>query len=140
MAVLRAAVAAGVDHIKTVQYYGPDIVSELIRDALNPYPPELAILSKVAAQPLHVKLSDHALWMSANEPHHRAASGEFTGGTSFGIRPAPKSSWRDPGAARSRCFPVRGSPPGHLTSPIAMARFCQTAGRLRRCAVSKRGT
>jgi aryl-alcohol dehydrogenase-like predicted oxidoreductase len=45
--VLRAAVAAGVDHIDTAQYYGPDLVNELIRDALHPYPPELAIVSKV---------------------------------------------------------------------------------------------
>jgi aryl-alcohol dehydrogenase-like predicted oxidoreductase len=48
--VLRAAVAAGVDHIDTAQYYGPDVVNELIRDALHPYPPELAIVSKVAAR------------------------------------------------------------------------------------------
>ena len=47
--VLRAAVAAGVDHIDTAQYYGPDLVNDLIREALHPYPPELAIVSKVAA-------------------------------------------------------------------------------------------
>jgi aryl-alcohol dehydrogenase-like predicted oxidoreductase len=45
--VLRAAVRAGVDHLDTAQYYGPDIVNDLIRDALYPYPPELAIVSKV---------------------------------------------------------------------------------------------
>ena len=50
MGVLRAAVAAGVDHIDTAQYYGPDVVNELIRDALHPYPPELAIVSKVAVR------------------------------------------------------------------------------------------
>ena len=44
--VLRAAVAAGIDHIDTAQYYGPDMVNELIREALYPYPPELAIVSK----------------------------------------------------------------------------------------------
>ena len=47
--VLRAAVAAGVDHIDTAQYYGPGTVNALIRDALYPYPGELAIVSKVAA-------------------------------------------------------------------------------------------
>jgi aryl-alcohol dehydrogenase-like predicted oxidoreductase len=45
--VLRAAVAAGIDHIDTAQYYGPDVVNELIREALHPYPRELAIVSKV---------------------------------------------------------------------------------------------
>jgi pyridoxine 4-dehydrogenase len=49
ISVLRAAVAAGVDHIDTAQYYGPGTVNALIRDALYPYPDELAIVSKVAA-------------------------------------------------------------------------------------------
>ena len=48
--VLRAAVAAGVDHIDTAQYYGPGTVNELIREALHPYPDSLAIVSKVAAR------------------------------------------------------------------------------------------
>jgi pyridoxine 4-dehydrogenase len=48
--VLRAAVAAGVDHIDTAQYYGPGTVNELIREALYPYPAGLAIVSKVAAR------------------------------------------------------------------------------------------
>ena len=48
--VLRAAVAAGVDHIDTAQYYGPGTVNELIREALYPYPDNLAIVSKVAAR------------------------------------------------------------------------------------------
>ena len=45
--LLRAAVTAGVDHIDTAQYYGPDIVNDLIREALYPYPPQLAVVSKV---------------------------------------------------------------------------------------------
>ena len=48
--VLRAAVAAGVDHIDTAQYYGAGVVNDLIREALHPYPPELAIVSKVAVR------------------------------------------------------------------------------------------
>jgi aryl-alcohol dehydrogenase-like predicted oxidoreductase len=50
IAVLRAAVAAGVDHIDTAQYYGPDVVNELIREALSPYPPQLVLVSKVGAR------------------------------------------------------------------------------------------
>jgi aryl-alcohol dehydrogenase-like predicted oxidoreductase len=45
--VLRAAADAGIDHIDTAQYYGPDVVNDLIREALHPYPQELAIVSKV---------------------------------------------------------------------------------------------
>jgi len=50
IALLRAAVAAGVDHIDTAQYYGPDVVNDLIREALHPYPDGLSIVSKVAAR------------------------------------------------------------------------------------------
>jgi aryl-alcohol dehydrogenase-like predicted oxidoreductase len=46
--VLRAAVAAGVDHIDTAQYYGAGTVNQLIREALHPYPDGVAIVSKVA--------------------------------------------------------------------------------------------
>jgi pyridoxine 4-dehydrogenase len=48
--VLRAAVAAGVDHIDTAQYYGPGVVNDLIREAIYPYPDGLAIVSKVAVR------------------------------------------------------------------------------------------
>ncbi|HEX6524387.1 MAG TPA: oxidoreductase [Streptosporangiaceae bacterium] len=48
--VLRSAVDAGVVHIDTAQYYGPGTVNELIREALYPYPDDLAIVSKVAGR------------------------------------------------------------------------------------------
>jgi len=48
--VLRTAVDSGINHIDTAQYYGPGVVNELIREALLPYPSDLAIVSKVAAR------------------------------------------------------------------------------------------
>jgi len=48
--VLRTAVAEGVNHIDTAQFYGPGVVNELIREALHPYPAGLAIVSKVGAR------------------------------------------------------------------------------------------
>jgi pyridoxine 4-dehydrogenase len=48
--VLRQAVAGGVDHIDTAQFYGPDIANELIHAALHPYPRELVLISKVGAR------------------------------------------------------------------------------------------
>jgi pyridoxine 4-dehydrogenase len=62
--VLRAAVAAGVNHIDTAQYYGPGTVNQLIREALHPYPDGLAIVSKVAAR----RDTDRAL-PRYDEPH-----------------------------------------------------------------------
>src|SRR3984893_8517075 len=50
ISVLRAAIDAGIDHIDTAQYYGPGVVNSLIREALFPYPDELALVSKVAAR------------------------------------------------------------------------------------------
>ena len=48
--VLREAVARGVDHIDTAQFYGPNVVNELIREALHPYSRELVLVSKVGAR------------------------------------------------------------------------------------------
>ena len=49
VAVLRRAVAAGVNHIDTAQFYGPDVANDLIHDALHPYPEDLVLVSKVGA-------------------------------------------------------------------------------------------
>ena len=49
LAVLRAAVAAGVDHIDTSDFYGPHVTNALIREALHPYPDDLVIVTKVGA-------------------------------------------------------------------------------------------
>src|SRR5260370_32034158 len=46
-AVLRRAIELGVDHIDTSQYYGPDVVNDLIREALYPYPEDLKLVTKV---------------------------------------------------------------------------------------------
>jgi aryl-alcohol dehydrogenase-like predicted oxidoreductase len=48
-AVLRRAVELGANHIDTAQYYGPDVVNDLIRETLYPYPAELRLVTKVGA-------------------------------------------------------------------------------------------
>jgi pyridoxine 4-dehydrogenase len=48
--VLRYAVAHGVEHIDTAQFYGPDVANELIHAALHPYPKGLVLVSKVGAR------------------------------------------------------------------------------------------
>ena len=50
LAVLRQAVAAGVDHIDTSDFYGPHVTNQLIREALHPYPDGLVIVTKVGAR------------------------------------------------------------------------------------------
>ena len=50
LAVLRAAVEAGVNHIDTSDFYGPHITNQIIREALHPYPAELVLVTKLGAR------------------------------------------------------------------------------------------
>ena len=50
IAVLREAIASGVDHIDTSDFYGPHITNQLIKQALHPYPEDLVIVTKVGAR------------------------------------------------------------------------------------------
>jgi pyridoxine 4-dehydrogenase len=50
IAVLREAVASGVDHIDTSDFYGPHVTNQLIKQALHPYPDNLTIVTKVGAR------------------------------------------------------------------------------------------
>ncbi len=49
LAVLRQAVASGVNHIDTSDFYGPHVTNQIIREALHPYPDDLVIVTKVGA-------------------------------------------------------------------------------------------
>jgi aryl-alcohol dehydrogenase-like predicted oxidoreductase len=50
VAVLREAIAAGVNHIDTSDYYGPHVTNQIIRQALHPYPAGLVIVTKLGAR------------------------------------------------------------------------------------------
>ena len=50
LAVLREAVASGIDHIDTSDFYGPHITNQLIHEALHPYPENLVIVTKIGAR------------------------------------------------------------------------------------------
>ena len=63
LAVLKRAVELGVDHIDTAQFYGPDVANELIKEALHPYPDNLALVSKVGA-----RRDDKGAWVPASQP------------------------------------------------------------------------
>ncbi len=63
LAVLRAAVAAGVDHIDTSDFYGPHVTNQLIKEALDPYPADLTLVTKIGA-----KRGTDKSWNRANSP------------------------------------------------------------------------
>jgi pyridoxine 4-dehydrogenase len=50
LAVLREALASGVNHIDTSDFYGPHITNQIIREALHPYPDDLTIVTKISAR------------------------------------------------------------------------------------------
>ena len=63
VAVLRAAVATGVNHIDTSDYYGPHVTNQVIRQTLHPYPDGLVIVTKLGAR----RPPDKS-WVRANSP------------------------------------------------------------------------
>jgi aryl-alcohol dehydrogenase-like predicted oxidoreductase len=69
VAVLREAVASGVNHIDTSDFYGPFVTNEIIREALHPYPDDLVIVTKVGA-----KRGDDASWNPAFSPAELVAA------------------------------------------------------------------
>src|SRR3954451_3026553 len=71
LAVLRRAVELGVDHIDTAQYYGPDVVNQLIREALHPYPEGLRLVSKVGG-----RRDERGAWLPALRPEELRAGVE----------------------------------------------------------------
>ena len=63
LAILRTAIASGVNHIDTSDYYGPHIVNQLIREALSPYPDDLVIVTKVGG-----RRGADGSWIEASAP------------------------------------------------------------------------
>ncbi len=63
VAVLREAVAAGVNHIDTSDFYGPHITNQIIHEALSPYPEDLVLVTKVS-----VRRGEDGSWLPALSP------------------------------------------------------------------------
>ncbi len=70
-AVLRRAIELGVNHIDTAQYYGPNVVNDLIREALHPYPDDLKLVTKVGG-----RRDDRGGWLPAQSPSELRAGVE----------------------------------------------------------------
>src|ERR1700690_2521898 len=70
IAVLRAAVASGVNHIDTSDFYGPHVTNQIIRQALHPYPAGLVIVTKLGA-----RRPPDGSWQQAISPQDLTAGG-----------------------------------------------------------------
>lgn len=69
LAVLREAVASGVNHIDTSDYYGPHVTNALIREALHPYPDDLLLVTKIGA-----RRDAKGGWLPASSPEDLKAA------------------------------------------------------------------
>jgi hypothetical protein len=129
-AVLHRAVELGVDHIDTAQFYGPDVVNELIREALEPYPSGLRIVSKVGG-----KRDEAGAWLAAQAGSIKVKEGDRV---QRGDLPGLVGNSGNTSAPHLHFHVMDG--PSALTSegvPYVIDRFA-TRGRLRSTAVFDR--
>ena len=123
VAVLRAAVEAGVDHIDTSDFYGPHVTNEIIREALHPYPEDLTIVTKVGAM--------------------RGANGSWKPAFSAGdLRKAVEDNLRNLGLDVMEVvnlrlmFDVHGPAEGPIEEPLAALAELQGEGLVRHIGLS----
>ena len=123
IAVLRAAVAAGVDHIDTSDFYGPHVTNQIIRAALHPYPDGLVIVTKVGA-----KRGADASWNPAfsAEELTRAVHDNLR---NLGVNALDVVNLR-------LMFDVHGPAEGAIEAPLTVLADLQRQGLIRRIGLS----
>lgn len=129
LAVLREAVASGVDHIDTSDFYGLHITNQLIREALHPYPDDLVIVTKIGS-----RRGEDGSWIPAFSPEEltRAVHDNLR---NLGLDVLDVVNLRSSRSAGSLRFDLRSCP----TSRSASApRRCRS--RSPGCSAARRGT
>jgi pyridoxine 4-dehydrogenase len=123
IAVLREAVASGVDHIDTSDFYGPHVTNRLIREALHPYSDDLIIVTKIGA-----RRGDDASWnpaMSAED----LASAVHDNLRNLGLEVLDVVNLRMMGA-------VHGPAEGPIEAPLTVLADLQRRGLVRHIGLS----
>jgi pyridoxine 4-dehydrogenase len=123
IAVLRGAVAAGVNHIDTSDFYGPHVTNRLIREALHPYPDDLVIVTKIGA-----RRGEDASWNPA------FAANELTGAVHDNLRNLGVEVL-DVVNLRSM-FGIHGPAEGSLEAPLTVLADLQRQGLIRHIGLS----
>ncbi|GJE60628.1 aldo/keto reductase family oxidoreductase [Methylobacterium trifolii] len=123
IAVLREAVANGVNHIDTSDFYGPHVTNQLIREALHPYPDDLVIVTKIGA-----KRGGDASWNPAFSPEEltRAVHDNLR---NLGIDALDVVNLRI-------MFDAHGPAEGSIAAPLATLVELQRQGLVRRIGLS----
>jgi pyridoxine 4-dehydrogenase len=123
IAVLREAVASGVDHIDTSDFYGPHVTNQIIREALHPYPKDLVIVSKIGA-----KRGADASWNLAMTP------AELTSAVHDNLRNLGVDSLE---VVNLRfMFDVHGPAEGPIEAPLTVLADLQRKGLVRHIGLS----
>ena len=123
VAVLREAVARGVNHIDTSDFYGPHVTNQIIREALHPYPDDLVIVTKIGA-----KRGSDASWNPA------FSAGDLTRAVHDNLRNLGLDAL-DVVNLRIM-FDVAGPAEGSIEAPLAVLADLQRQGLLRRIGLS----
>jgi pyridoxine 4-dehydrogenase len=123
LAVLRAAVAAGVNHIDTSDFYGPHVTNRLIREALAPYPDDLLIVTKIGA-----RRGEDASWLPAFDPDEltRAVEDNLA---NLGLEALDIVNLR-------LMFGMHGPAEGSLAAPLKVVADLQRRGLVRHIGLS----
>jgi aryl-alcohol dehydrogenase-like predicted oxidoreductase len=123
VAVLREAVAAGVNHIDTSDFYGPHITNQIIRKALHPYPAGLVIVSKLGA-----RRPEDGSWQRADSPEELTA-GVHDNLRNLGIEAIDIVNYRAMGA-------VHGPAEGSIAAKVTVLADLKRQGLIRHIGLS----
>ena len=123
VAVLREAVAAGVDHIDTSDFYGPFVTNQIIKEALHPYPRDLVIVSKIGA-----RRDDKGAWLRADSPAEIRSAVE-SNLRNLGLDAMEVVNYRAMGA-------VHGPAEGSIEAPFSVLVELQREGLIRHLGLS----
>lgn len=123
LAVLRAAVAAGVNHIDTSDYYGPHVTNQLIKAALHPYADDLVIVTKVGAV-----RGPNAEWLPAFSPEALTAA-VYDNLRNLGLDALEVVNLRI-------MFSVHGPAEGSIEAPLTTLADLQRRGLIKRIGLS----
>src|ERR1700733_1566181 len=123
LAVLREAVASGVNHIDTSDFYGPHVTNQLIRNALHPYPKDLVIVTKIGA-----RRGADGSWLPAFSPKELAEA-VHDNLRNLGLDVLDAVNLRS-------MFGIHGPAEGSIEGPLSALAELQRKGLIRRIGLS----
>jgi aryl-alcohol dehydrogenase-like predicted oxidoreductase len=123
VAVLRAAVEAGVDHIDTSDFYGPHVTNQIIREALHPYSHDLTIVTKIGAM-----RGDDGSWNPAFSPEELTQA-VHDNLRNLGLETIDVVNLR-------AMFDIHGPAEGSLEEPLTVLAELQQQGLIRHIGLS----